>query len=119
MGILCCVIKPIESREPRDIWAIPDCIDICSNYYLPHTKSRRVQNKTKEKEKVINMGLFSWADGKLKKLNIWDIGCIKWASLLLGVIIGAYIADFVIQYLWVFIVLTILLAIKPMYKMFR
>ncbi len=65
------------------------------------------------------MGLISWADGKLKNLNVWDIGCIKWASLLLGVIIGAYIADFVVQYLWVFIVLVVLLSVRVLYKMFR
>ena len=62
------------------------------------------------------MGLFSWANKKIKKMDIWDVGCIKWASLLVGIIVGAYISDFVRQYLGVFIVLVVLLVIKPLYK---
>ena len=69
--------------------------------------------------KVINMGFTSWANEKVKKLDFWDIGCIKWSCIFFGVIIGAYIADFTKQYLWLFIVLAILLAIKPLYKFFK
>ena len=65
------------------------------------------------------MGLINWANEKVKKLDFWDVGCIKWTSILFGLIIGAYIANFVKQYLWVFIVLAVLLAIKPIYKFFK
>ena len=65
------------------------------------------------------MGLIGWANERIKILNIWDIGCIKWASILFGVIIGAYIADFTKQYLWIIVALAIVLIIKPLYKMFK
>jgi len=59
------------------------------------------------------MGLINWADRHCKNLDIWDIGAIKWASLLVGIIIGAYIANFTKQYLWWFIIAAILLVIRP------
>ena len=36
-------------------------------------------------------------EAKIKKLDIWDISIIKSTSVLFGIIIGAYAADFVIQ----------------------
>lgn len=54
------------------------------------------------------MGLISWMDSRIKKLVIWDWGFFKWALVLFGVIIGAYISDFVKEYLWYFIIVTIL-----------
>jgi len=65
------------------------------------------------------MGLINWMNEKIKRMNVLDMGCIKWASLLLGAIIGAYIAGFVKQYLWVFVVLTIVLVIRPIYTIFK
>ncbi len=67
---------------------------------------------------MINLGFTSWANEKVKKLNYWDIGSIKWASIFFGIIVGAYISDFVKQYLWLFVVLAVLLAIKPLYKIY-
>ncbi len=43
-----------------------------------------------------------------------NLGCFKWANILFGMIIGAYLADFVKQYLWIFIVLVLILALKVM-----
>jgi len=65
------------------------------------------------------MGLINWAKGKVERLDFWDIGCIKWSSILFGIIIGAYIAGFVKQYLWLLIVLTILIAIRPIYRFLK
>lgn len=65
------------------------------------------------------MGLIKWANEHFKKLDVWDMGCIKWSSIFFGIIIGAYIADFAKQYLWLFIVLVVLLAIRPLYRCFK
>ncbi len=65
------------------------------------------------------MGLIKWMNKKIEKLDMWDIGAIKWASILFGIIIGAYIADFTKQYIWYFGILVLLIAIKPVYKLFK
>ena len=65
------------------------------------------------------MRLIEWIKEKAKGLTIWDIGYIKWSSLLIGIIIGAYIADFTKRYLWVFIIVAALLIIKVMCKIFK
>ncbi len=62
---------------------------------------------------------FKWAKERTARLDFWDIGAIKWSSILLGMIVGAYIANFVKQYLWLFIVLTILIVIRPAYKFLK
>ena len=65
------------------------------------------------------MGLIKWLSKKMEKLTIWDIACVKWSSILFGIIIGAYIADFTKQYLWYFIILAVLIVIKPIYKVLK
>lgn len=54
----------------------------------------------------------------LYKTKIWlplDIALLKWACILFGMILGAYLDSFVKQYLWIFIVLTIVFAVRPLY----
>ena len=41
------------------------------------------------------MSISDWYNGHIKKLNMWDIGVIKTAAFLFGVIVGAYIPVFV------------------------
>ncbi len=53
------------------------------------------------------------------KKKVWspiDIMFLKWSSVVFGAIIGAYAAGFVKQYVWIFIILVIALAIKPVYS---
>lgn len=55
------------------------------------------------------------------KTKLWtplDLVLLKWASIIFGMIVGAYLNVFVKQYLWIFILLTIVLAIKPFYSYF-
>jgi hypothetical protein len=50
------------------------------------------------------------------RTKVWwwgDIGLLKWSSLLFGMIAGAWLADFVKQNLWIFVVIAIALAIRP------
>ena len=51
--------------------------------------------------------------------SIWEIACIKWSSILFGVIVGIYLADFLKEYVWFLILGCVLLAVKPVVKFFR
>jgi hypothetical protein len=55
---------------------------------------------------------------KDKKYSVLDIGLIKWSCILFGMVFGAYLADFVLGYMWLFIVVALLLAIKPIISYF-
>jgi len=55
---------------------------------------------------------------KDKMYSVLDIGLIKWSCILFGMVLGAYLADFVLGYLWLFIVVALLLAIKPIISYF-
>lgn len=59
---------------------------------------------------------------KLFKAKVWsvmDIGMLKWSSLLVGMIAGAYLADFIKSHVWYVAGVAILLAIKPTLSYFR
>lgn len=59
---------------------------------------------------------------KLIKTKTWlpiDIACLKWSSIFLGMIAGAYFPEFIRHYVWIFAVVFILLAIKPIVSYFR
>jgi len=57
------------------------------------------------------MGIF-----KTKTWSAFDLMLLKWSSALFGMIIGAYVSNFVKQYLWLFIVLVIVSGLKPLYS---
>jgi uncharacterized membrane protein len=59
---------------------------------------------------------------KLFRSKVWspvDIASLKWSCVFLGMIVGAYLAGFVKDYVWVFLIGAILLAIKPTVSYFR
>ena len=51
--------------------------------------------------------------------SIWEIACIKWSSILFGVIVGIYLANYVKSYVWLLVLGCLVLAIKPVVKVFR
>ncbi len=57
-------------------------------------------------------------DKRVKKLDLFDIGMIKWTTLLVGLVVGAYLTDYIKPYWWVFILVAMVLAIRPMYRYF-
>ncbi|MCK4641422.1 MAG: hypothetical protein KAU06_08790 [Candidatus Marinimicrobia bacterium] len=65
------------------------------------------------------MGIIEWANLKVKTQNIWDIGILKIFCTIVGIILGAYISNFVIQYVWWFVVIAILLFIWLMYRFLK
>ena len=65
------------------------------------------------------MGIFEWANQKVKAQNIWDIGFLKIFCTIVGMILGAYISAFIIQYVWWFVVIAIILLIWLIYRFFK
>ena len=57
------------------------------------------------------MGIF-----KTKTWSAFDLMLIKWSAAFFGMIIGAYVSNFVKQYLWLFIILVIVLGLRPLYS---
>lgn len=59
---------------------------------------------------------------ELYKAKVWsviDIGLLKWCCIVIGMIAGAYLADFTKQYVWLFAIAAVLLGIKPAISYFR
>ena len=59
---------------------------------------------------------------KLFKKKAWrpiDIVLLKWSMLLLGMVLGALVADFVKQNIWVFLAVGLLLVIRPIFVYLR
>lgn len=59
---------------------------------------------------------------KLLKNKIWlwhDISLLKWCSFLFGMIAGAFFSDFIKEYLLLFLLAAVALAIRPAIAYFR
>lgn len=56
---------------------------------------------------------------KTKEWHWIDIALLKWCVVLFGMIIGAYFHEFVIQYKWFFVIVVIVLGIKPTIAYFK
>ncbi len=64
------------------------------------------------------MNLFTWSEQKIQKFNIWDITAFKTYLFFLGAIIGAYFSEFVLGYIWYFVVIVVFSLLWLLYKMF-
>lgn len=56
---------------------------------------------------------------KATKMSAADIGCLKWSCILFGMVLGAYLSEFTLRYVWVFIVTALILAVKPIITYFK
>lgn len=65
------------------------------------------------------MRIFDWVNSKVQAQNIWDVGILKLFVLTVGIILGAYISNFVIQHILYFEVISIILFILLMYRFFK
>ncbi len=54
-----------------------------------------------------------------KKYSFIDIGLIKWSCILFGMVLGAYLSEFTLRYLWLFIIVAVILAVKPIVTYFK
>lgn len=48
------------------------------------------------------MDVIRWAETKTKALSVWDIGVLKIYCVLFGMIVGAYASSFVLEHVWIF-----------------
>jgi hypothetical protein len=58
---------------------------------------------------------------ELLKTKVWswaDIWLLKSCAFVFGIIAGAYLSDFVKQYVWVFVLAAVILTIRPAVKYF-
>ena len=65
------------------------------------------------------MRFYDWINSKIQAQNIWDIGVLKFFVVTVGIIMGAYISDFVIQNIWYFAVISIILFILLIYRFIK
>ncbi len=62
----------------------------------------------------ITMKLF-----RTKRWSVVDIGLLKSCCILMGMIVGAYLADFTKRYIWGIVLVALLAGIKPTISYFR
>jgi len=58
---------------------------------------------------------------RLLRTKVWwwgDIWALKWCAFLFGIIAGAFFSDFVKQYVWIFLVVAVVLAVWSGLKYF-
>jgi hypothetical protein len=67
----------------------------------------------------MKMGLFKWMEKRVKRYSIWDFSALKTYCLLIGMVVGAYVAGFVKQYLWTFIAVILVLMARLLYVLFK
>lgn len=65
------------------------------------------------------MVLVTWAQKRIKKMNIWDFGFFKLSLLILGMILGAYLSNFVLTNVWIFIALFAVFYLIVLIRIFR
>ena len=65
------------------------------------------------------MRFIDWVNSKVQAQNIWDIGILKFFVVTVGIILGAYISNFVIQNIWYFVIISIILFILLMYRFIK
>lgn len=62
------------------------------------------------------MSLLSWADDRSGAMTVWDLGFMKVTSMLFGIIVGAYLASFVIENILWFLVPMLVLGARSGYR---
>jgi len=60
-----------------------------------------------------------WADKKVKKLNCIDIQFIKASVLFFAFFIASFVTNWVQKYRWLWLILFIIFALKPLYKILK
>jgi len=56
---------------------------------------------------------------RTKIWNWWDAWLLKISAFLFGITGGAYFHEYIIQYLWVILILAVILSIKPTIAYFK
>lgn len=64
------------------------------------------------------MNLKSFFDSKVKKMDGLDVGLIKWSCIAFGIIIVILFPTIAEVNVWWFIGISIILAIRPLYRVY-
>ena len=56
---------------------------------------------------------------KIKKITLWDFALIKTCLIIFGIMIGAYISNFVKINIWYFLIAFVILYVYTMMKFFK
>ena len=64
------------------------------------------------------MKILTWVDQKIKTWTVWDIGILKILCVLVGMILGAHVASFVFRFMTGFILISALLMIVLLARVF-
>ena len=62
------------------------------------------------------MRMHAWADERSRALTIWDVAALKVTSLLFGMVVGAFMASFVLEHLWWFVIPMLVLGGRGGYR---
>ncbi len=55
------------------------------------------------------MSVLTWAEERSNAMTLWDVGALKVSSMLFGVLVGAYLAPFVMRNVtWLLVLLVVL-----------
>jgi len=64
------------------------------------------------------MGIVSWYNEKIKKMDIWDIGCVKLAVAAIVLLIAKYWAPLLsLEWYW-YVLVFVLASLRPLKKVF-
>ena len=69
--------------------------------------------------------MYEWANKTVKRMNMWDIKLIKWSVvafvlfILSFLLIYPQVVNFIIKWRWLWFILFILFALKPLIKIFK
>lgn len=63
--------------------------------------------------------LIKYFDKRIKRLNIWDLKFLGWACLMIGLLLATILPILTKVPFVIYLVLAILLAIKPYYKLLK
>jgi hypothetical protein len=62
------------------------------------------------------MSVLSWAEERSSGLSLWDVGFLKVSSMLFGMVVGAYLASFVLSNVWWFLIPMLVLGGRGGYR---
>jgi hypothetical protein len=65
------------------------------------------------------MNVFSWGNSKVKKLNWLDMGLVKLACMVFGILLAVLIPSLVKVNIWLLVTIVVILAIKPAMKVLK
>jgi len=64
------------------------------------------------------MSVMAWAERRARAMTLWDIGLLKINAAIFGMIVGAYLASFVLRNVWIFVAIVVVLGMRSAYRWF-